>query len=65
VIGAFYYLRIVYYMYFGTETDALETRMVPAQWLLLMASAVMMVVGVVNLLGIEGAAAAAAEALVR
>lgn len=64
VIGAFYYLRIIYYMYFGTETDALETRMVPVQWVLLMASAVMMVIGVVNLLGIEGAAAAAAEALV-
>jgi NADH-quinone oxidoreductase subunit N len=64
VIGAFYYLRIVYYMYFGTETDALDTRMVPAQWLLLMASATIMVVGVVNLFGIEGAAMAAAEALV-
>jgi NADH-quinone oxidoreductase subunit N len=64
VIGAFYYLRIIYYMYFGTETDALETRMVPVQWVLLMASAAMMVIGVVNLLGIEGAAVAAAEALV-
>ncbi|MBC7142998.1 MAG: NADH-quinone oxidoreductase subunit NuoN [Rhodobacteraceae bacterium] len=65
VIGAFYYLRIVYYMYFGTETDALDTRMVPAQWLLLMASAILMVAGVVNLFGIEGAAALAAETLVR
>ena len=65
VIGAFYYLRIVYYMYFGTETDALDTRMVPAQWLLLMASAIVMVAGVVNLFGIEGAAALAAETLVR
>jgi len=64
VIGAFYYLRIVYYMYFGTETDALDTTMVPAQWLLLMGSAAFMVVGVVNLFGIEGAAMAAAEALV-
>ncbi|WP_347313032.1 NADH-quinone oxidoreductase subunit NuoN [Defluviimonas sp. SAOS-178_SWC] len=65
VIGAFYYLRIVYYMYFGTETDALDTRMVPAQWLLLMASAIIMVAGVVNLFGVEGAAALAAETLVR
>ena len=64
VIGAFYYLRIVYYMYFGTETDALDGRMVPAQWVLLMASAAVMVVGVVNLFGVEGAAMAAAEALV-
>jgi len=65
VIGAFYYLRIVYYMYFGAEADGLETRMVPAQWVLLMASAIIMVAGVVNLLGIEGAAALAAEVLVR
>ena len=65
VIGAFYYLRIVYFMYFGAETDGLETRMVPAQWVLLMASAIVMVAGVVNLLGIEGAAALAAEVLVR
>ncbi len=64
VIGAFYYLRIVYYMYFGTETDALDGRMVPAQWVLLMVSAIIMVVGVVNLFGVEGAAMAAAEALV-
>ena len=59
VIGAFYYLRIVYFMYFGAETDG------PAQWVLLMASAIVMVAGVVNLLGIEGAAALAAEVLVR
>ncbi|MGB3316552.1 MAG: NADH-quinone oxidoreductase subunit NuoN [Albidovulum sp.] len=65
VIGAFYYLRIVYYMYFGTETDPLDNRMVPSQWLLLMASALIMVLGVVNLMGVEGAAAAAAETLVR
>jgi NADH-quinone oxidoreductase subunit N len=65
VIGAFYYLRIVYYMYFGAESEGVETRMVPAQWLLLMASAVLMVVGVVSLFGVEGAAALAAEVLVR
>lgn len=65
VIGAYYYLRIVYYMYFGTETDALETRMTPVQWGLLMASAAVMVLGVAGMFGVEGAAAAAAEALVR
>ncbi len=65
VIGAFYYLRIVYFMYFGTEREAVETRMVPVQWGLLMASAFVMVAGVVNLFGIEAAAAAAADVLVR
>ena len=65
VIGAFYYLRIVYYMYFGTEQDGVEIRMGAVQWLMLMGMAAAMVLGVVNLFGIEGAAAAAAEALVR
>ena len=64
VIGAFYYLRIVYYMYFGEEGEALETGQSPILWGFLAASAVAMVVGVVNLFGIEGAAAAAAATLV-
>lgn len=63
VIGAFYYLRIVYYMYFGAETDGAESRMSAVQWLMLVGVAVVMVVGVVNLFGIEPAAMAAAEAL--
>jgi len=65
VIGAFYYLRIVYYMYFGQEGAVLTTRMTAPQWLMLVGSAVVMVLGVVNLFGIEGAATAAAEVLVR
>lgn len=65
VIGAFYYLRIVYFMYFGAEREAVETRMAPAQWALLVASAAVMVIGVANLFGIETAAAAAADVLVR
>ncbi|MDJ0626956.1 MAG: NADH-quinone oxidoreductase subunit NuoN [Rhodobacter sp.] len=64
VIGAFYYLRIVYYMYFGEETEALDPAMAPAQWVFLMASAAIMVFGVINLFGIEGPAVAAAAALV-
>ncbi len=64
-IGAYYYLRIVYFMYFGEDqSDALETGGSPVLWGFLMASAVIMVVGVVNLFGVEGAAAAAAMALV-
>ena len=65
VIGAFYYLRIVFYMYFGQERDdALDKSGSPVLWGMLMASAVIMVIGVVNLFGIEGAAAAAAATLV-
>lgn len=65
VIGAFYYLRIVYFMYFGEEPDeALDTGGSPILSGMLMASAIIMVVGVVNLFGIEGAAQAAAAGLV-
>ena len=65
VIGAFYYLRIVFYMYFGSEGEPLESRMSPVQWVVLMGVAAIMLVGVINLFGIEPAAAVAAEALVR
>ncbi len=64
VIGAFYYLRIVYYMYFGAEGEGLETPMSPAAWVALMGTAAAMLLGVVNLFGVEGAAALAAQALV-
>ncbi len=65
VIGAFYYLRIVYYMYFGEEREALDRSNPPVLWGLLMASAVIMVVGIINMFGVEGAAAAAAAVLVK
>ena len=64
VIGAFYYLRIIYYMYFGEEREALDGSMPVVGWVLLMASAAAMLLGVVNLFGIEGSALAAAGALV-
>jgi NADH-quinone oxidoreductase subunit N len=65
VIGAFYYLRIVFYMYFGSEVDRLDTRMAPAQWLALVAVASAMLLGIINLFGIEASAALAAQSLVR
>ena len=65
VIGAFYYLRLVYFMYFGAEQDPINSRMVPVQWVMLVGVAAMMVLGIANLFGIEPAAATAAEALVR
>ncbi len=65
VIGAFYYLRIVYFMYFGAEQEPVDSRMAPVQWAMLVAVALIMVLGVVNLFGLEPIAAMAAEALVR
>ena len=66
VIGAFYYLRIVFYMYFGEENEAsLDAARSPLLTGFLTASALVMVVGVVNLFGIEGAALSAAAALLQ
>jgi NADH-quinone oxidoreductase subunit N len=65
VIGAFYYLRIVFYMFFGEERDdGLDGGKSPVLYGMLMASAIIMVVGVVTLFGIEGVAEAAAATLV-
>lgn len=63
VIAAYYYLRIVYLMYFGEATEGLDGRMPLVHWGFLGASAVAMVVGIVNLFGVEGMAAAAAATL--
>jgi NADH-quinone oxidoreductase subunit N len=64
VIGAFYYLRIVYFMYFGEEREGLDGGKSAMLSGMLMASAAIMLVGVVNLFGIEAPAAAAAAMLV-
>ncbi|MFT6945560.1 MAG: NADH-quinone oxidoreductase subunit N [Yoonia sp.] len=64
VIGAFYYLRIVFFMYFGDEGETLDGKMNPVLWAFLMGSAAVMLLGVVNLFGIEPIAAAAAATLV-
>lgn len=64
VIGAFYYLRIVYFLYFGAETTPLDRDGAPAQRWLAIGAAAVTLLGVINLFGIEGAAALAAQALV-
>jgi len=65
VIGAFYYLRIVFFMYFGAEQDdQLDSGGSPVLWGFLVASAAVMILGVVNLFGIEPLAEAASVALV-
>ncbi|KIN61391.1 NADH-quinone oxidoreductase subunit N [Sulfitobacter noctilucae] len=65
VIGAYYYLRIVFFMYFGEDgSDRLDQgrgRVLP---IFLTASALIMVLGIINMFGVEAAAQAAAGALV-
>ena len=65
VIGAFYYLRIVFFMYFGEEqAEGLDANKSTILWGFLMASAGIMVFGIINMFGVEAAAIAAAAALV-
>lgn len=65
VIGAYYYLRIVFFMYFGDEdADGLDKQQSPILYGFLMASAAILVLGLINLFGIEGPATLAAAALV-
>ena len=65
VIGAYYYLRIVFYMYFGEErSETLDNKNGGVLTVVLMASALIMVVGVVNMFGVESMAALAAASLV-
>ncbi|MEP2718745.1 NADH-quinone oxidoreductase subunit NuoN [Pseudophaeobacter sp.] len=64
VIGAFYYLRIVYFMYFGEEGEDLDRTSSPVLWAFLMGSAAVMILGIINMFGVDGVAAAAAAALV-
>jgi NADH-quinone oxidoreductase subunit N len=63
VIGAFYYLRIVYYMFFGEEIEPVESRMGGVQYAALMIPAAILLLGAVTMLGVDQAAATAARSL--
>ena len=63
VIGAFYYLRIVYYMYFGSESDPVTSRMGPVSYVMLVGAAAAVLLGAVSMLGVDRAAGRAAESL--
>ncbi|MFT5066313.1 MAG: NADH-quinone oxidoreductase subunit N [Yoonia sp.] len=67
VIGAFYYIRIVYFVYFGDDDDGLDGKMSPVLWVTAVVTAA--IVGLawvpgINLFGIEVVAQAAAAILV-
>ncbi|MEM6939819.1 MAG: NADH-quinone oxidoreductase subunit NuoN [Pseudomonadota bacterium] len=66
VIGAFYYIRIVFYMYFGEESsEQFDDDTGPVLPVFLTCAAAIVVFGIVNMFGVETAAMAAAEALVK
>ena len=65
VIGAYYYLRIVFFMYFGDESEeGIDAGGSPILSGFLLASAAIMVLGIANMFGVETAAASAAATLV-
>lgn len=64
VIAAFYYLRIVYYMYFGSDGPALQAPMGAIQYAALVVPAAILLLGAVSMLGVEDAASSAAQSLV-
>ena len=65
VIGAYYYLRLIYLMYFGENQDeSLDAMKSPILSGFAATAAVVMVVGIINLFGIEAAAGLAASSLV-
>ena len=65
VIGAYYYLRLIYLMYFGeNQDDSLDVMKSPILSGFAATAAGVMVVGIINLFGIEAAAGLAASSLV-
>ena len=65
VIGAYYYLRLVYLMYFGEKQDlSLDIVKSPILSGFAATAAVVMVIGIINLFGIEAAASLAASSLI-
>ncbi|PIE16471.1 MAG: NADH-quinone oxidoreductase subunit N [Rhodobacterales bacterium] len=66
VIGAFIAFRMVYLIYFApAKAPGLDGKMAPVLWFVLMASAALLLLGVVSLFGLDRAAAAAAQALLK
>jgi NADH-quinone oxidoreductase subunit N len=64
VIGAYYYIRIVYFMYFGAESEPLDTQTPRRLTVTLVASTAVITVGAAfSLFGIEPLAQVAAESL--
>ncbi|RMF34983.1 MAG: NADH-quinone oxidoreductase subunit NuoN [Alphaproteobacteria bacterium] len=67
VVSAFYYIRIVYYMYFGEEAEPLSGQMPWPHGAALWVTAVVMALGwlpSINLFGVEAVAQAAAATLI-
>ena len=65
VMGAFYYLRIIYYIWFGDDVEGIDGRMPTLHYLALMVSAGVMLIGIINLFWLDDYAAVAAASLMQ
>ncbi len=65
VIGAFYYLRIIYLMYFGEDKDGLDDAMPSLHRAVFYGSALVIILGAVNLFGLQDLATTAAAQLLK
>ena len=65
VMGAFYYLRIIYYIWFGDDVEGIDGRMPTLHYLALMGSAGVMLIGIINLFWLDDYAAVAAASLMQ
>ena len=65
VIGAFYYLRIIYFMYFGDEVEPLSCVMPLMHKLAFYGAALAMLLGIFNLFGLDPWASEAAASLLK
>ncbi len=65
VMGAFYYLRIIYYIWFGDDVEGIDGRMPTLHYLTLMISAGVMLIGIINLFWLDDYAAVAAASLMQ
>ncbi|WP_172330733.1 NADH-quinone oxidoreductase subunit NuoN [Mangrovicoccus sp. HB161399] len=64
VVAAYYYIRIVYLMYFGAPIEPLDADRAPVLRSFVVATALVMIVGIFNFFGVDSLAASAAMALV-
>ena len=64
VIGAFYYLRVVYIIYFMDRETKLDGRMPFTHLCILFVASLAIVIGTYNLLGVEPLTRAAAQSLI-
>ena len=63
VIGSFYYLRLIYYMYFGDTESTISIEMSKIEYLVFVFAGVFVLVGSLNFFGVDEYLRLAVESL--